>query len=288
MKILSLLCIFALCSAVSRAQVSVSLKVDRSQCLAHEPVTAVVTITNRSGRELNFASKAEGSIAHSWLDFSMRDAGGRGMQKRHNKVFQRAVIPAGRSMARRVNLSGMFNVTRVSNYAVTAHVSQPGLDDTSYTSNSGHFTVGGGTTIYKQPFGVPKSPAPKREYKVITFNDGKKTSVYAQVMNITTGQAISTFRLSEFLSFVEPQMTLDGKNQLHVLYLATPEVFVHATVNEDGGLVGTKYFKRVGGRKPRFVAFSDGKIAISGATPYDPKKVAQEGPRARSISERPQ
>ena len=288
MKTLLLLCISALCSTVSHAQVSVSIKMDRSQCLANEPVTAVVTITNRSGRELSFMSKAEGSIAHSWLDFSMRDAGGRGMQKRHNKVFQQAVIPAGRSMARRVNLSGMFNVSRVSNYAVTAHVSQPGLDDTSYTSNSGHFTVGGGTTIYKQPFGVPKSKAQKREYKVITFNDGKKTSVYAQVMNLTTGQTLSTFRLSEFLSFVEPQMTLDGKNQLHILYLASPEVFVHATVNQNGGLVSTNYFKRVGGRKPRFVAFSDGKIVISGATPYDPKKAAQEAPRARSTSERPQ
>jgi len=283
MKIL----LFTLCFSVSHAQVSVKIKMDRSQYLAHEPVTAVVTITNRSGRELSFASKAEGSIAHSWLDFSMRDAAGRGMSKRHNKVFQKAVIPAGRSMSRRVNLSGIFTVSRVSNYAVTAHVSQPGLDDTSYTSNSGHFTVGSGNTIYQQPYGVPKSSAPKREYKVVTFNDGRRTSIYAQVMNVDTGFALSTFRLSEFLSFVDPQMALDGKNQLHVLYLATPEIFVHATVNQDGGHSGTEYFKRVGGRQPRFVSFSDGKIAISGAVPYDPKKEAETRQKARSTSERP-
>lgn len=266
---------------------SVDIKIDRPQSLAHEPVTAVVTITNRSGRTLNLVSQSEGSIAHSWLDFSMRDASGRGMQKRHNKVFQKAVIPAGRSMARRVNLSSMFNVTRISNYAVTAHVSQPGLDDTSYTSNSGHFTVGAGSNIYKQPFGVPKSPAPKREYNVITFNDGRKTSIYAQVMDTTTGYALSTFRLSEYLSFVEPKMALDGKNQLHVLYLANPEVFVHATVNQDGSLTGTKYYKRVGGRQPRFVPFSDGKIGVSGAVPYDPKKAREKAPTARRASERP-
>ncbi len=268
-------------------QVGVDIKIDRSQYLSHEPVTAVVTITNRSGRELSFVSKAEGTIAHSWLDFSMRDAGGRGMQKLNHKVFQRAVIPAGRSMARRVNLSSLFNVTRVSNYAVTAHVSQPGFDDVTYTSNSGHFTVGGGNNIYKQPFGVPKSRSPKREYNVITFNDGRRTSIYAQVMDLQTGFALSTFRLSEYLSFVEPAMALDGKNQLHVLYLANPEIFVHGTVSQDGALTGTKYFKRVGGRKPRFVSFADGKVAVAGAVPYDPKKEAAKAPTARRASERP-
>ncbi len=287
MKTFLLFSLFALFPSLGLGQVGVSIKIDRSQYLAHEPVTAVVTITNRSGRELNFVSKAEGSIAHSWLDFSMRDAGGRGMQKLTNKVFQKAVIPAGRSMARRVNLSGIFNVTRVSNYAVTAHVSQPGMDDTSYTSNSGHFTVGGGNAIYSQPFGVPKSRSPKREYNVLTFNDGRKTSIYAQVMDKRTGFALSTFRLSEYLSFVEPQMAIDGKNQLHVIYLATPEVFVHATVNQDGGHAGTKYFKRVAGRKPRFVSFSDGKVAVAGAVPYDPKKAAAKAPTARRASERP-
>lgn len=269
-------------------QVGVEIKIDRSQYLAHEPVTAVVTITNRSGRELSFASRSEGTIAHSWLDFSMRDAGGRGMQKLTNKVFQRAVIPAGRSMARRVNLSAIFNVTRVSNYAVTAHVSQPGLDDTSYTSNSGHFTVGGGHTIYQQAFGVPNSRSPKREYSVITFNDGRRTSIYAQVMDTRTGFALATFRLSEYLSFEKPTTALDGQNQLHVLYLANPEIFVHASLSQDGNLTGTHYFKRVAGRKPRFVSFADGKVVVAGAIPYDPEKEAAKVQTARRASERPQ
>ena len=288
MKTSFILCLLALSTALGLAQVAVNVKVDRRQYLSHEPVTAVVTITNRSGRELDFVSKAEGSIAHSWLDFSIRDAAGRGLPKLHNKVFQKAIIPAGRSVARRVNLSSMFNLTKVSNYSVTAHVSRPRLDDAIYTSNSGHFTVGGGGNIYKQPFGVPNSGAPKREYNVLTFNDGRRTSIYAQVMNVNTGSSLSTFRLSEFLGFVKPSMALDGKNQLHVLYLANPEIFVHATVNQDGQHVGTKYFKRAGGRKPRFVAFSDGKLEVAGAIPYDPEKEAQKNPAARKASERPQ
>ena len=129
MKNLLILLLTALSTFVAVGQVSISLKVDRRQYLKYEPVTAIVTITNRSGRELDFTSKLEGTIAHSWLDFSMRDSGGRAMQKRHNKVFQRAVIPAGRSMSRRVNLSGMFGVAKVGNFAVTAHVRRPGVEE---------------------------------------------------------------------------------------------------------------------------------------------------------------
>ncbi len=72
---------------IGLGQVSVTLKVDRRQYLEHEPVTAVVTITNRSGRQLDFSSRLEGKIAHSWLDFSMRDSSAREMSKRHHKVF---------------------------------------------------------------------------------------------------------------------------------------------------------------------------------------------------------
>ncbi len=288
MKTSLILLLTALSTVVAAGQVSISLKVDRRQYLKHEPVTAVVTITNRSGRELEFASKLEGSIAHSWLDFSMRDSGGRAMQKRHNKVFQRAVIPAGRSMSRRVHLSGMFSVAKVGNFSVTAHVRRPGIDEASYTSNSGHFTVGSGSTLHSVPFGVPNSAFPKREYNVLTFNDGNKTAIYTQVMDTNTGISLSTYRLSEYLGFVKPRMALDRKNHLHVLYLASPEVFVHATIDQDGRHTGTEYFKRASGSKPHFVEFSDGQVVVAGAIKYDPAKEAKDAPKARRASERPE
>lgn len=287
MKILRSLLILAFVAQSAPGQVAISLKLDRRQYLEHEPVTAVVTITNRSGRELDFTSRLEGGIAHSWLDFGVRDSSGRPVTKRHHKVFQRAVIPAGRSMARRVDLSGMFAISRTGNYSVTAHVRRPGVDDTAYGSNSGHFTVGGGTILQRSPFGVPNSPATKREYRVVSFNDGKRNSIYVQVMNLTSGLPIATNRLSDYLSFVKPKIAIDGKNQLHVLYLGSPEIFVQASVNQDGRFISTQYFKRAGGRHPRFVAFSDGKVVVSGGIPYDPKKEAAARAIARKVSERP-
>jgi hypothetical protein len=83
-------------------------------------------------------------------------------------------------------------------------------------------------------------------------------------------------------------MALDRQNQLHVLYLAGPEVFVHATVDQDGQHTSTEYFKRVAGRKPRFVEFTDGQVFVAGAIKYDPEEEAKLASKARGASERPE
>lgn len=288
MKTLLPLLLLMLGTSLGWGQVAIQLSVDRMQYLAHERVKGVVTITNRSGGELVFESKVNGGVTRSWLTFSMRDSAGRAKPLLINSVFRKAILPAGRSISREVDLSHLFSVNNVGNYSVTAHVTQLDSAGSTYTSNSGHFTVGGGTTLYTQNFGVPKSPAPKRTYNVITFNDGKRNSIYAQVMNSITGRSISTFRLSEYLSFSSPQMALDTKNQLNILYLANPEIFVHATVNQDGMMTDTKYFRRSNARGPRFVTYNDGRLGVLGASPYDPKKEAAAAPQARSATDRPE
>ncbi|YCM46472.1 hypothetical protein V2O64_10625 [Verrucomicrobiaceae bacterium 227] len=288
MKILLSLLLLMLGTSLGWGQVAVQLEVERMQYLSHERVMGVVTITNRSGGELSFESKISGGVTRSWLNFSMRDSSGRTKPVLLHSVFRKAVLPAGRSISREVDLSRLFSVSAMGNYSVTAHVTLLDGDGSSYTSNSGHFTVGGGNTIFTQNFGVPKSGAPKRTYNVISFNDGKRTSIYAQVMNVTTGRSISTFRISEYLTFSRPQIAIDTKNQLNVLYLANAEIFVHATINQDGMMTGTKYFQRSNARGPRFVTDNEGRIRVLGATPYDPKKAAAAAPKARSATDRPQ
>jgi len=272
---------------VGAAQLNVHLAIERNQYLAHEPVHAVVTITNRSGRSLELFSEKKGSIAYSWLNFSMRTGGGRPLPKLTNSVFQKAVLPAGQAMKRRVNLNQIFGISRVNAYSVTASVRQPGVDTMVYPSNSAHFNVGRGMEVYRQPFGVPKSKSPKREYRVLTFNDGRRTSIYASVMNTLTGRSISTFRISDALLFKRPQCTLDGKNRLHVLYLGNPTIFVHAIVTQDGRMEKPKYIKVGSSGDPRLVSFANGQVAVSGGIPYDPAKAAAARNKVRRATDRP-
>ncbi|MGJ8697485.1 MAG: hypothetical protein ACSHYF_14300 [Verrucomicrobiaceae bacterium] len=276
--------IFGLLVAVSHGQVIVQLQLERPSYLVNEPVRGVVTITNRGGSELFLHSKAEGRITRSWLEFSMRRSGGNALNRLNNAAFRAVNLPAGRALKRTINLSQLYGLTGQGNYSVSARVQ---IGDQVFHSNSAHFAVTDGTVYFKQPFGAPGTPYPNREYRLITFNDGKKTSIYAAVHDAKSKRSLATGRLSEALLFQRPQAAIDGKNNMHVLYLSNPEVFVHAVVNKDGLLAASNYYKRGAAGTPGFVTFASGEIKVRGGIPYDPKAEAAEQNRARRISDRP-
>ncbi|MDB4508252.1 hypothetical protein N9051_01575 [Akkermansiaceae bacterium] len=269
--------------AFSHGQVSVTMKVDRNTYLENEPVTAVVSITNRSGREIFFHSKADGQINRSWLDFALRESGGKTLNRRNHGVFRAAKLPAGQSISRRVNLSSLYQISQQGNFSSNAKIIVNGQ---TYRSNSTHFTVSSGTVYSTLPFGAPGTKYPDREYRLITFNDGQNTAIYTAVHDRKTKLSLSTSRLSTALLFQRPQATLDGENSLHVLYLSTPEIFVHALINKEGGLIKTEFLKRSAAGVPSFAAFANGEIKVRGGIPYDPSKEAKERAKARTISER--
>lgn len=281
--------LFVCFAAAAQGQVTVSLQIERPQYLTHEPVTAVVSITNRSGKELFLQSTTKGNLAISWLDFTIRDGRAQVIARSSDAVFRAAKIPAGQTMARTINLGQMFPIHHSGNYSVVANVRQ-GTDlsnATVYNSNSARFSVSDGRVLFKQAFGAPNTPAPDREYQVLAYNDGQHTAIYASVLDTKRATSISTFRLSTALLFRNPQATLDSKNNLHVLYLATPAIFVHATVSPDGKVVDTKYFQRGSASMPQLMAFSNGEIVTQGGIPYDPAAAQKARNSAHDITERP-
>lgn len=286
MKLFLIVTLLAASVMSSRAQLMVHLKMDRKTYLANEQVSAVVTITNRTGAEVFLRTVPKGRITQSWLDLSVRDGRGRTLSRRRAPEFRAARIPAGQSVAKRIVLNPIYGVNNAGRYSVTATVR---IEETQsvYSSNSGHFGVNNGQKVFSTQFGAPKTKYPKREYRVLSFNDGKRTSIYAAVHDARTKASINTFRLSEALLFNKPSATIDGKSRLHVLYLATPEVYVHAIVDRDGRLSHTQYYKRGLAGAPSFASFANGEVKVRGAIPFDPQKDAAERNRARRISERP-
>jgi len=285
MKTLLALAILAASVLTSAAQISVHLKMDRTTYLANEQVSAVITLTNRSGRELFLRTVPKGRTTRSWLDFSIRDGRGKDLHQRRAPQYRAAKIPAGQSVAKRVIFNNLFGVNNPDRYAATAHITTD--EGVTYQSNSAYFNVNNGRVLFSEQFGAPGTKYPKRAYQVLSFNDGKRTSLYTTILENRTKASLSTSRLSEALLFNKPQATIDGKSRLHVLYLATPEVFVHVITNQDGGRVNTQYYKRANSGIPSFTAFANGEIKVRGGIPFDPQKEAKEKSRARRITERP-
>ena len=82
----------------AHAQLAATLNVRKKQFLAGEPVLAVVTVTNRAGKDLTFASDGR----TQWLDFIITDGQGNSVTPRGNTMFGKMTIKAGESLAREV------------------------------------------------------------------------------------------------------------------------------------------------------------------------------------------
>ena len=140
--------------------------------------------------------------------------------------------------------------------------------------------------LYSQQVGVPNSNT-TREYRLMTFNDGKKSQLYVEVEDGRSGRVLRTFSLGEALTFRKPQATVDGANNLHILFLNSPSVYTHVRINPDGRKLGQDYFKRGATGDPRLMTFANGEVRTAGGVPHDPNRAAAVRSKVRRLSERP-
>ena len=282
---LSLFLFLALAGSAT-AQLAVSLKMDRRNFMVDEAVTGVVTITNRSGRELFLHSKSSGRSVRSWLDFKIRDGRGKELSQLRIPGFRAARIPSGQSVSKRVVFNNFFRLKDPELYVVHAIISDP-ASNLIYRSSTTNFTLANGRNLQRIAFGMPGTKSPQRQFHLLSFNDGKNTSVFAQVMDTKRGRSIGNLRLGKAMLFFKPRAVIDGKNNLHVLYLAKPEVYVHATVSGDCKMTGYQFFKRGRSGQPRFISFANGEVKVQGGIPFDPAAEREQQIRARRLSDRP-
>ena len=105
--------------------------------------------------------------------------------------------------------------------------------------------------------------------------------------DVRTGRSIQTFALGESLMFRKPQATVDGKNNLNVLFLSSPTVFSHALIDPNGQFLGRTYYKRGATGSPRLETFANGEVKVAGGILYDPKQEQVNRSQIKKLSERP-
>ncbi len=286
-RILSLLVLLAFFAGALglEAQVRVEVRMSKRQYIAHEPVLAIVTLTNHAGRELLLHADSGGRRPVSWLDFSLRNSRGATLSPLGTINFRSTRVPAGQSVSKTVDLNALYRVSELGNYGGHAVVRLPGKAGI-FNSNRISFSVTKGHTQYTQRIGDPASRN-VREYRVSTFNSSKRSSVYVHLVEVRTGRTLRAFKLGDALSFKKPTSTVDGKNNLHVLFLASPGVFAHARVSPDGKQLGTSYFKRGAAGQPGLLTFGNGQVVVKNGVPHDPKAETRRRAKIRRLSERP-
>jgi hypothetical protein len=267
---------------VAQAQLATSLKVNKRLYLAGEPVVATVTITNHSGRELVFF----GDGRTQWLNFMLRNHRGDTVLPRGRADFGKMKIKAGESLAREVNLSQYFLLDEPGNYSVNAVVHTPGSTTDGASTNRTSFSQSSGTPYWTQKVGIPRTGS-TREYRLINFSGDTKTQLYAQIIDGRTGKNVRTFLLGDVMMLRKPLATVDKAQRMHVMFLATPTMWVHCQVDTDGKLVDRQIHQRADQGDPQLLTYGDGSVRVANSIPYDPKAAAEANAKIRKATDRP-
>jgi len=277
-------CIFFLALAgLAEAQLAASLKLSKKNYLAGEPVTAVVTITNHAGKELVFFSDGR----TQWLNLILKDSHGDDIMQRGNGSFGKVVIRAGESLSRQVDLSQHFQLSEPGNFSAAAVVHMPGNSGDSASTNRVLFSQSPGLLYWAQKVGIPSRPGESREFRILSFGGENKTQIYAQIMDCRTGQMIRTFLLGDVLMLRKPIVTVDRAQRLHIMFLATPSMWVHCQIDTDGKLADRQLHQRGPEGDPQLMTFGDGTVSVTNSIPYDPKAAAEAKAKIRKASDRP-
>jgi len=268
------------CAAGARAQIVVTLQMNRAQFVVGEALPAVVTITNHSGQNLIFQSDGR----KNWLDFVVQNESGLPSTPVGRNSFGAVKIPVGQTMSREVDLRSLFRLTEAGNFSVYAVIRPPGTKDREeFNSNRVLFATTTARPYWSQKIGVRGGQT--REYRILNFAGSRTSQLYVQLVDVRTGLPIQTYSLGEVLLFRKPQVTVDRDQNLHVFYLVSPTLWAHTRVDSNGRFLGRELHQR-GAEDPVMMTMSDGTVTVGGGTAYDPKGNAGSG-KVRKAGERP-
>jgi hypothetical protein len=272
-----------LCAGFAHAQIAASLSIAKKQHLTGEPVLAVVTITNHSGRDLVFQSDGR----FQWMDFIVKKGNGNPANGKGRELFGPMKILAGQTMAREVDLARHFQLSEPGNFSVSAVIHTPGQPDAGSSTNRVSFNQTPGRIYWSQKVGLPGASGQTREFRLINFTGDSKTQIYAQIGDGASGQLVRTFLLGDVLLLRKPLATVDRQQHMHVMFLATPAMWVHCVIDTDGRLVDRKIHQRGPQGEPQLLTFADGSCGVANSIPYDPKAAAEQRAKTRKASDRP-
>jgi hypothetical protein len=280
---LSLLCIFAF-AAVAQAQVQVDLKFKRLQYVAHEPITAEVTITNLAGRDIELRD----ANGERWFGFEVTTG-------EDSRLLAPAPldpepplrIETGTSVTRKVNLTPIFPVHDLGPYHVRANVYFADLNKYFY-SPAKVFHVGDARPIWQRTVGVPDGlpgAGGTRTYSLLSNRFPDHTKLYVRVEDRSTGAVYSTYPIGRAIAYDDPQIELDRANQLHVLHCAAPRTWAYSRVGLNGQLLARSTFMETKTR-PRLARGPDGGVGVKGGMIDSPATPSNQSP-ASKLSARP-
>jgi len=251
----------------AQGQIQVGIDMKRTLYLRYEPMICLVSIRNLSGRDLELKDTRR----HAWFGFDITTPEGRPIPPRADYQNQPLRLRAGETIRRPVNLTPLFPVTEFGTYRVRAAVYVPEFDK-YFSSPTAVVEVTEGRILWEQTVGVPPNEGldgKRRTYQVIAHRLPNTTMIYVRVKDPDRGLIYCTTRLGRYLTFGNPDVLLDNKNDIHILQNLAPRQFLYSHFGLDGK-VRTQQAYQDWGTRPVFTRTLEGGVEVVGGTKFDP------------------
>lgn len=276
------LCLF---SGAAQAQYVTNLTLLKNQFITGEPVVAVVSITNRSGADVVVG----GHGSRDWLQFEITQSTGRVLAPITIASETPITMTAGGTTKHTVELSGGYSTADLGTFTMIANVLHP-ITGQYYLSNRARLTITDSKpNMFDQPFGVPEGfqgAGRARRYQVILFRELDTLQLYCRITDDRSSAYLATFLLGPATMVVQPQISIDTKNKLHIFYLAQPKIFCYVIVNPDGKIYQRSYYRDQEGNRPSLLMTAGGATVVGGEF-FDPGAPPTQKKPLRKASEKP-
>ncbi|MFV0416760.1 MAG: hypothetical protein ACK5NG_10385 [Chthoniobacterales bacterium] len=263
------------------AQLQVSIDIPRTLYIKYEPVLAKVQITNLSGRDIELSDSAN----IPWFGFTITTENGNPILPRNrNYILPPMVIPIGQSIARRVNLTPIYPLTRLGSYRVRATVYDRQSGE-YYNSKPEILEITEGRIIWSQRVGNPQDNS-TRIVTLLSHLFKSTTSLYLRIEDEKIGIVYCTYRLGGLLDSGKPEIKFDYQNQVHVLNQRAPRSFIYSHIGLNGEIYERLAYMETTTR-PHLQGNASGSVQVVGGAVYDPKEVKAKKEQEPSVSDRP-
>jgi hypothetical protein len=267
--------------SIAEAQVAVGISMPQNQLVAGEAALIQCTITNQTGSDLILANA--GPLP--WLEVNVVRSGDQPATQSQRANPGAVQIPAGQSVAKTIDINSFYNIREPGTYRVSVIVRTNSKEEI-YSSNSILFHTINLRPDWSTKFGIAGTKE-TREFRMMNFTSNKQTMIYVQVMDGKTGTALQTLNLGKALLFRKPQAAIDKQQNMHVLYLANPEFFLYARIDNKGRFLGRDLYTPGAGGDPRLMTFADGSVKVASGIKFDADAALQQKSKIRKLSDRP-
>jgi len=254
----------------ARAQVDVNIGLKRSLYLRYEPVMCTVSITNRTGSELELKD----TPAHKWFGFQVtRSSDGNPVPPLNESYSNEDVqIGPGQTLTRSINLTTLYPITEFGTYRIQGVIYAPSLNKYFSSENLNIEITEGRQILPEQTVGVPASSGlegKERKIFLLAHRLPQTTMVYLRIVDPASGIVYCTHQLGRFMSYDNPIVQFDAENNVHILHNTAPKNYLYTVVSLDGKVLKREAYQATTA-KPQLVRTADGSIALVGGILNDP------------------